>query len=72
MSKKIYIMPLTEVIRVNGEGSLLQETLVDTGDGSGSQHIVPVSQLDDDEEIAAKPFNVWDDDNRTYKNIWGD
>lgn len=65
MGKKEYIKPYSEVIRTILETQLLTETGVDTG--GGKIPIVPVSDLDDDEEISAKPHNLWDEDD---EDIW--
>lgn len=64
MRKKAYITPFTEAISVKVETLLIGETGVDTGDGKTP--IVPVSGLDDDEEIAAKHHNLWEDDEEEW------
>lgn len=61
--KKKYIIPTTELIVVKVEGFLPAETrFTTTRDRTLPSIKIETGRLQPDEEIAAKPHNVWDTD----------
>lgn len=54
-----YIAPKTEVISTQLDCSILQEKSLGIGD---ERYKIVDGDLDDGEEVAAKPHNIWDDE----------